>query len=123
MRVINTPSKTPVDPSEKPKFKGVCTNAACGRVNSDVSTASFFLRVPCASQVLWARNTDELGRIKAIVEQTVHRPENGGHVRGGCRCCAVQGFPTWLLLASNREKVLKAIANLEKKLADAQAEM
>jgi hypothetical protein len=116
LRVVNS-QQSGGDPAERRAFAAICTK--CGHHVNDVAQEQYFLRVTACSEVLWAKNARHLAHIKTFVSADSNRPHNGGHLRGSCYCCHQQGLPTWMLLASNREKVLKAIAKLEEKLKDA----
>jgi hypothetical protein len=116
LRVVNS-QQSGGDPAEKRTFAAICTK--CGHHVKDVAIEKFFLRVSTCGEALWAKNPTHLAYIKRFVSADSARPHNGGHLRGSCPCCSQHGLPTWMLLASNRTKVLKAIAKLEEKLKDA----
>lgn len=94
--------------------RGQCTK--CKFTTSDLSSMQYFLKIAVVNEQLWAVNAAHLAHLKALVAADFRRHDE-------CKCCrpcrrSVSDYaPKWLVLASNREAILKAIAKLEDKLA------
>lgn len=96
--------------------RGQCTR--CAFVAPDLSAMAYFLKVAVVGESLWAVNEAHLAHLKSLVQAQLRRHD----VCTGCRPCrrSVADYaPKWLGLAANREPILKAIAKLEEKLANA----
>ena len=63
-------------------------------------------------------NAEHLAHLKSLVQADLRRHDECDGCRP-CRRSIADYAPKWLVLAANREPILKAIAKLEKKLADA----
>lgn len=79
---------------------------------------AYFLKVGVAGESLWAVNAEHLAHLKSLVQADLRRHDECDGCRP-CRRSIADYAPKWLVLAANREPILKAIAKLEKKLADA----
>jgi hypothetical protein len=93
--------------------RGQCTK--CKFTTSDISSMQYFLKISVVGEQLWAVNAAHLAHLKALVGADLRRHDE-------CKCCrpcrrSVADYaPKWLVLATNREPILKAIATLELKL-------
>ena len=101
------------------------TCAECGYIESLTSVTQmrlgemvdpFFLqplwlRIDCCGEVLWAYNPRHLRFLREFVAEKLRDVGPPGHRNLGNK------LPKWILLAKNRNQVLKAISKLEKAVA------
>lgn len=76
------------------------------------SPAALWLQTACAGNILWACNEHHLSAIRTYV--TAELRERMPNVNRSM----VSSLPTWVKLAKNRTKVLRAIGRLEKRLKE-----
>jgi hypothetical protein len=109
------------------------TCGACGYVGRGESTGwqrtegtdwyfnlPLWLRAPCKGRLLWAYNAEHLNLIESYVSAELR--ERRRHVDAGwCNSSLVSRLPRWMVLAKNRDTVLKGVAAVREKLAHGSA--
>ena len=69
-----------------------------------------WLQVPVGDNILWAYNYDHLELLKNYVSAKLREAQSGG------KNSLIWKLPNFIRVAKNRDKILKAISRLEKKL-------
>jgi hypothetical protein len=82
-----------------------------GRITDPWFHAMLWLQSRCAGHVLWALNLQHLAYIEAYVISTVRNRNEFSQFASGLG----EQLPKWLVLAKNREAVLRSIAEIRRR--------
>lgn len=85
------------------------------QANDEQATDPYFglplwLQIPVGDKILWAYNYDHLELLKNYVSAKLREAQSGG------KYSLTWKLPNFIKVAKNRDKILKAISRLEKKL-------